>query len=204
MSKKVVIPGDLISEERKKIGSHVFVEDGKIYSDSLGLANTDSPIASVVPLHGKYMPQIQDVIVGIVTQETFGGYIIAINSFYSSFVSKEFIRERLQKGAIVSGKIMSVNEINEAEVGHVHVLFGGEIIRTSPVKVPRMIGKNASMLEVLKKGTGANLMIGRNGWIWAKGGDIKLVVAAIRKIEKEAHLSDLTNKMEAFLKENKK
>ena len=204
MKKKIVIPGELVSEERKKVGQHVFVENGKIFSDSLGLTYADSDFASVVPLHGKYLPQREDLIVGIVAQETFGGYLVDINSFYFSFVSKEFIRERLQKGSVISAKILSVNEINEAELGNVRVFYGGEIIGISPVKVPRVIGKNASMMEALKKGTASNILVGRNGRIWAKGGDIPLLLKAIKKIEEESHLSNLTKKIEHFLEEQKK
>ncbi|MDD5148400.1 MAG: exosome complex protein Rrp4 [Candidatus ainarchaeum sp.] len=204
MKKRIVIPGELVSEERKKVGPHVFVENGKIYSDSLGLIYNDSQDASVVALHGKYVPQRDDLIIGVVVQETFGGYIVDINSFYFSFVSKEFIRDRLQRGSIISAKIMSVNEINEAELGQVRFFFGGEIINISPVKVPRVIGKNASMMEALKLGTGANIMVGRNGRIWAKGGNTQLLAEAIKKIEAESHLSNLTNKIEAFLKEKNK
>jgi exosome complex component RRP4 len=201
MRKKIVVPGELVSEERKKVGSHVFVENGKIYSDVLGLVYSDSQDASVVALHGKYVPQREDLIIGIVVQETFGGYIVDINSFYYSFISKEFIRDRLQRGAIISAKILSVNEINEAELGQVRVFYGGEIINISSVKIPRVIGKNASMMEALKAGTGANIMVGRNGRIWAKGGNTQLLAEAIKKIETESHLSNLTSKIESFLKE---
>jgi exosome complex component RRP4 len=201
MRKKIVVPGELVSEERKKVGSHVFVENGKIYSDVLGLVYSDSQDASVVALHGKYAPQREDLIIGIVVQETFGGYIVDINSFYYSFISKEFIRDRLQRGAIISAKILSVNEINEAELGQVRVFYGGEIINISSVKIPRVIGKNASMMEALKVGTGANIMVGRNGRIWAKGGNTQLLAEAIKKIETESHLSNLTSKIESFLKE---
>ena len=204
MRKKVVIPGELVTADRKKIGQHVFVKDGKIYSDSLGLTYSEGETASVVPLHGKYIPKPDDLILGIVTQETFNGYLVDINSLYNSYISKEFLRERLQKGSVVSAKILNVNEVNEADLGNVRVFYGGEVINISPVKVPRMIVRNASMMEALKRGTGCNLLIGRNGRIWIKGGDTKLLFKAIQKIEDEAHLSNLTNKIEEFLKEHTK
>ncbi|MBU0636235.1 RNA-binding protein, partial [Candidatus Micrarchaeota archaeon] len=63
-------------------------------------------------------------------------------------------------------------------------------------------GKNSSMLEVLKSGTASNLMIGRNGLAWIKGGDTALLRKAIRKIEEESHLDHLTEGITLFLKEN--
>ena len=198
--RRVVVPGELITTERKRPGSHVFIEDGKIYSDVLGLTYTDSPVASVIPLHGKYMPQSNDLIVGIVVNETFRGYLVDINSFYFSFISKEYLREPLQRGSVISAKITEVNEINEAELDDVRVFYGGDLITVSPVKAPRIIGKNGSMLDVLKQGTGCSLLVGRNGRIWVKDGNSKLLIKAIRKIEDEAHMSNLTNRIEKFLK----
>ncbi len=203
MEKKLVIPGELVSEERKRLGGHVFIENGKIYSDTLGIVADEPQAISVIPLQGKYMPCRGDVVVGIVAQEKFAGFIIDINSFYFSFVSKKEIRESLKVGSIVSAKIFEVNEINEAELGDIRLFIGGEIVSVSAVKVPRVIGKNGSMLDVLKNGTNCNIVVGRNGRIWIKGGNIELFLKAIKKIEDEAHLSNLTNKMTAFMEENK-
>lgn len=201
--KKIVIPGDLITEERKRLGSHVFIENGKIYSDVVGITETSAPSASVIPLRGKYLPMQDDLVVGVVIGEKFSGYTVEINSFYNSFISKKEIREQLNPGSVISAKTASVNEVNEVELADVRIFYGGEVIKVSPVKVPRLIGKSGSMLNVLKEGTGCSLIVGRNGLVWIKGGDIALAVSAIRKIENEAHLSNLTNKIEAFLKEDK-
>jgi exosome complex component RRP4 len=94
--------------------------------------------------------------------------------------------------------------LNEVDLARPRIFFGGEIISVSPVKVPRIIGKNGSMLEVLKKGTGSNVMVGRNGRIWVKGGNIPLLVKAIEKIETEAHLNNLTNRVGEFLDAERK
>ncbi|MBN2067719.1 MAG: hypothetical protein JW744_04590 [Candidatus Diapherotrites archaeon] len=201
--KKIVVPGELVTEERKRIGSHVFVDEGKVYADSLGISYPDSSTASVVPLHGKYIPGRNDLIVGIISNETFNSYIVDINSIYHSFISKDSVRHELKRGSIISAIIQNVDEINEADLEDIRVFFGGEVIEVSPVKVPRIIGKNGSMLNVLKDNTGCNLIVGRNGWVWAKDGNLGLLVKAIRLIERESHLSDLTNKVEAFLKDEK-
>ena len=77
------------------------------------------------------------------------------------------------------------------------------MIEVSPAKVPRIIGKNGSMLKVLMDGSGSNLIVGRNGWVWAKGGNVQLFIEAVELIERESHLSNLTNRVAAFLKEKK-
>src|SRR3989344_1671750 len=123
MTKRLVIPGELVTEERKKLGSHVFVREGKIYSDSIGLVNDESDFASVVPLEGKYLPLVGDVIIGVITVERFSGYSVDINSFYPSFISKKELREILKPGSIVSAKIMKVNELNEVDLGSPRTFF---------------------------------------------------------------------------------
>ena len=202
MAKRIVIPGELVTEERKKLGSHVFVREGKIYSDSMGLVNDEADFASVVPLEGKYMPQMNDVIIGVITLERFAGYSVDINSFYPSFVSKKELREVLKPGSIISAKVLKVNELNEVDLGNTRMFFGGDIIQVTPVKIPRIIGKEGSMLNILKNGTGSNIIVGRNGRIWAKGGNIDLLAKAIEKIEDEAHMEHLTNRITEFLEKH--
>ncbi|MBN2126803.1 MAG: hypothetical protein JW703_00245 [Candidatus Diapherotrites archaeon] len=201
--KKIVVPGELVSVERKRLGSNVYVQEGKIYSECLGLVEDASSSASVVCLKGMYVPRDGDLIIGIVKSEKFAGYLIDVNSIYSSFISKKELNEMLKPGTVVSAKVMEVNEMKELVLGSPRVFFGGEVIDVSPVKVPRLIGRDASMLNVLKQGTGCNLIIGKNGRIWVKGGNIPLLLNAIQKIEDEAHLSNLTNKITAFLAEHK-
>ena len=199
MVKRLVIPGELVTEERKKLGSHVFVREGKIYSDSIGLVNDEGDFASVVPLEGKYTPQVGDVVIGLISGERFAVYGIDINSFYASFIMKKELREVLKPGRIVSAKVTRVNEMNEAELAMPRLFFGGEIIEISPVKVPRVIGREGSMLNILKAGTGSTIIVGRNGRIWAKGGNTDLLIKALKKISSEAHMDNLTNRVAEFL-----
>ncbi len=199
MSKRIVVPGELVTEERKKMGSHVFVREGRIYSECLGLVNDESDFASVVPLEGKYMPMINDVVIGIIVGEKFSVYEVDINSFYSAMIMKRELREVLKPGTIISAKIAKVNEMNEVELIQPRMFFGGDILEISAVKVPRVIGREGSMLNTLKDGTGANLIVGKNGRIWAKGGNVDLLKKAITKISREAHVDNLTSSITDFL-----
>lgn len=202
-NKRIVVPGELITKERKKIGQNVFVENGEVHSSVLGITYPDSAVAYVVSLKGNYLPQRDDLIIGIVSRETVRGYMVDINSIYSSYLSGDSVRDKIEKGSIISAKVADVNELNEAGLFDVRVFYGGEIISVSPPKVPRLIGKSGSMLSVLKEGTGCNVLVGRNGWVWAKGGDTQLLVQAIRLIEEESHKDNLTVKVEEFLKGKK-
>lgn len=201
-AKVVVIPGEIVSTERKKLGEHVFVEGGNIRSDSLGLLISNKDYVGVVPLEGKYDPKPGDIVVGVVVSENYAGYMVELNSFQTSFISKKEFRDPLKPGSIVSARVSGVDELNEIDISQPRVFYGGEVLVISPVKVPRIIGKNGSMLNTIKEGTNSNILVGRNGLIWIKGGNTKLTVDAIRKIEREAHKSNLTNKIAEYIKSN--
>lgn len=199
MSKEIVVPGELLTDESKQIGVHTFARDGKIFSDCLGIKNESDDRVSVVPLRGRYLPIENDVVIGVVKNEKFAGYDIEINSFYTSFVSNKDMREPLKVGSVISAKIVKVNEMNEADLGMVRPLSEGEVVSVTPVKVPRIIGKNASMLNAVKNGTGSNIMVGRNGLVWIHGGNAAVAAETILRIEEYSHAENLTHDIQCFL-----
>jgi exosome complex component RRP4 len=81
----------------------------------------------------------------------------------------------------------------------------GRVIEVTPSKVPRIIGKNGSMIGMLKNETGCNIFIAQNGRVWLTGKDknIDLAIRTIQKIETESHISGLTERIVKFLKEEK-
>ena len=199
--RKIVIPGEVVSTERKRLGSNVFIQNGKICSEVLGVMTEENDTASVVALKGVYVPKQNDIIVGIISSEKFAGYTVNINCFFDTFISKKEFREQVGNGTVVSAMVARVSELNEVDLEGVRTFFGGEVLKISPVKIPRVIGKNNSMLNVLKNYTKANIVVGRNGLIWVKGENTDLLVKALEIIEKEAHKEHLTERIEAFLKE---
>jgi exosome complex component RRP4 len=196
--KKIVIPGELLSEERKRLGGNVFVSEGKIYSKVLGIADDEDEKASVVPLQGKYVPQIEDTVIGVVSRVVFAGFVVNINSFNESFIPKSVFRGSLIVGDIISAKVSDVNEMREADLSFPKKLFDGEIIPIIPVRTPRLIGKNGSMLELLRNGTGADIIVGKNGRVWANGGNLALLKQVVSFVEENSYKSNLTNAVEAF------
>ena len=198
--KKVVIPGELISQERKRLGSNVYVANGKIYSKVLGISEDSDERASVVPLEGKYFPQQDDVVIGVVTRAIFAGYNININSFVESFIPKSVMREDLKVGDLISAKVEYVNELREADLGFPRRMFGGDVIEVTAVRTPRLIGKSGSMLELLKQGTGCDIIIGKNGRVWARNGNLALLKKIVLFINDNSYKSNLTNAVEEFFK----
>ncbi|HEX17365.1 MAG TPA: RNA-binding protein, partial [Thermoplasmatales archaeon] len=85
-----------------------------------------------------------------------------------------------------------------------HKINGGTLIETEPTKVPRIIGKNASMITALKRYTNCRIFVGRNGRIWVDGSPeaIQKIERAIRLIEREAHTYGLTERVIALLQKD--
>ncbi|MFH8110059.1 MAG: KH domain-containing protein, partial [Candidatus Aenigmatarchaeota archaeon] len=78
-------------------------------------------------------------------------------------------------------------------------LYGGTIIKVTPSKVPRIIGRRGSMVELIKEKTGCQIVVGQNGLIWIKGENKRLAIEAILRIESYAHKVGLTDKVKEFL-----
>jgi len=192
--KKVILPGDKVNTR----GSYTYKVGEQNYSSIYGILTKNEGREKLIPLSGKYIPSEGDLIVGVIKEAKFGGAVVDINSPYSAFLPT---RREYREGDVVFAKIFEVDEVKSTKLGDERQLYQGEIIEISPVRVPRVIGKKNSMLELLKQKTGCNLFIGRNGRIWIKGDNVILLKKAILKIEKEAHTTGLTNKITKFLDE---
>ena len=68
------------------------------------------------------------------------------------------------------------------------------------------MGKQGSMVMMVKDATKCSITVGQNGLIWILGEPMNelLAIQAIRKIEKESHLSGLTEKIKEFLEKSGK
>jgi exosome complex component RRP4 len=78
----------------------------------------------------------------------------------------------------------------------------GRVARISPAKIPRVIGKQGSMITMLKKETNTDIVPGQNGLILATGKNPeqeRIAVEALYMIEREAHSSGLTDRVRAFI-----
>ncbi len=217
MDRKVVVPGDLLSEDAKKSGEGTFVKDGRVYSLLYGLANYRDKI-NVIPLAGKYVPAPGDNIIGIVKDITFSNWIVDISSPYDGLLHisefpKRINADEMSKYIRVGGSIMTrVKDVdptmkveltlNDRKLGPIK---SGRIIEISHTRVPRLIGKGGSMISMLKKELNCNIFVGQNGRIWISGNaeDMDLAPKTILLIEKEAHTNGLTDRIVEFLKKEK-
>lgn len=216
--KEIVVPGEALAEGMDYLpGAGTYRLNDRIIAKKLGLVNISGRAIKLVPLAGRYLPKFGDKIIAKVTDITMNGWIVDINSAYSAFLSmrdasSRFIRkgEDLTKiydvGDYIRAKVIKVTSQNLIDLTMkepgLNKLRKGRIIHINPHKVPRVIGKEGSMVSLIKNKTNCSIVVGQNGvvWISSENLDNELVAEkAIKKIEQEAHLGGLTDRMEKFL-----
>jgi exosome complex component RRP4 len=85
-------------------------------------------------------------------------------------------------------------------------IMRGQLVEITTTKIPRVIGRKGSMVSMIKRETGCQITIGRNGLILISGNtpeDERLAVMALHKVEEESHTSGLTDRVTEMLRKKK-
>ncbi len=218
LPREIVVPGQVLTEEDMKPGIGAYRDDGKILAATLGIKNVGGGFASVIPLGGRYIPRVGDIVIGRITDVGPSNWLIDINSSYPAPMHVNEVPWHVEFGEtanfLQAGDAIIVRVIRVTEVKRIQVtmegpglrkLKGGQIVDISHSKVPRVIGTNGSMISLIKKYTGCRIVVGQNGRIWVDGepDDILLVLGTIKMIEEQAHVYGLTNKVKEYLQKAK-
>lgn len=216
-ARRVAIPGELLDDTgRLKAGPGTYFFGKNIFAARLGLVAERNGTIGVIALSGIYSPRAGDLVIGIVTEVGPSNWMTDINAPYPAPMHSsetpwkiEFgeTAEYLRPGDAILCKVLFVDESKKVQVTmkepNLRKLQGGQVIEVSPAKVARIIGKNGSMMQLIKKYTDAWTFVGQNGRIWVNGElpMIQVAIDAIRLIESESHRSGLTERVESFLKQ---
>lgn len=216
-SYELVIPGDLIDDSGKlKPGLNTYRRDGSLYAGRLGIKSRRGGTLDVVPLKGVYDAQTGDLVIGVVIQHGPSNWLIDINGPYPAPMHVNEVpwdvgfaetAQYLSHQEVILCKILFVDEAKKVQVTmkdrNLRKLEGGLLLTVEPARVPRIIGKNGSMINLIKRYADVWLFVGQNGRIWINGDDDGIAIAreAIAKIENEAHIPGLTDRMKAFLQD---
>ena len=218
--RRIVIPGEIIlsgndylpGEGTEKVGNDVV-------AFRYGLAEETNRLVKVIPLSGVYHPRRGNVVIGKINNITFNGWLMDIgspdNAFlsvaeYPKFVHKSELDMVMNIGDMAVAKI---KEVNRKAVDLTMRLKGlgrideGIIIQVNPNKVPRIIGKEGSMINLLKEETGCNITVGQNGFIWMKGDSIEkelFAKKAIIFVTEKSFVSGLTEEIKKWFEGEKK
>ncbi len=212
--REVVIPGDLLNGHGLKPGSGTFNEGGRIYAARVGIVAEREGFVSVLPLSGRYIPQSRDVVIGKITDLGPSHWLVDINSPYPAPLNAketpwmvEFgdTDRYLRVGDVLLAEVVSVDEamrvqlsMADRQFGH---LTGGQVLDISPAKVPRLIGREGSMVNLIREFTNVRMFVGQNGRIWIDGDPegVHHTAVAIRMIDERGPAPGLTDAVRAYL-----
>lgn len=195
---KIVVPGEMLWDEETRV-PNTYVEGGKTYTTVMGMMRDER----FVPLQVVYAPKPGDNLVGVVTDVRHSGFSVDINLPSNGFISSKFTRVSFRQGDMVYGRVKYADEVGNVDITDAKRLPAGKLVDVPASKVPRIIGKKSSMLNIIRDGTGCSVFVGNNGYIWVGGnGNIQLALKTIKLIVQKAHTSGLTDTVAEYLREN--
>jgi len=215
--KEIVVPGEKLAKGMSFLpGPGTYRDNDCVVAQKLGMVSVEGKVIKLISLSGKYLPKMKDKIIGKVIDVLMTGWRLDFNSPYSAVLTlKDATSDFIPRGADLTQyyalgdhivcQIVNVTSQKLVDVSMkgpgLRKLRGGRIVEVSPMKVPRIIGKDGSMVQMIKDATKCDIVVGQNGLIWLDGdpsGEV-IAVKAIKKIEEEAHLGGLTSRIATFL-----
>ena len=216
--KQIVVPGEVLAEGMDYLPSAgTYRNENDILSNQIGLASVSGRVIKVIPLTGKYKPKRNDIVIGEVVNILMSGWIVDIGGPYSAMLTlKDASSSYIERGAdlsqfytygdIIASEIVSVSKTKLIDLSMkgpgLKKLKGGRLIDVTSSKVPRIIGREGSMITMIKDSTNCRITVGQNGKVWISGNNVQdetKAVEAIMMVENESHSEGLTDKVKAFL-----
>jgi exosome complex component RRP4 len=220
--RQLVVPGDLIAEGDYIAGENTYKEKDKIYASRVGIVEYETKKVDVVALRSFYVPRMGDVVIGTIMEVGFNGWTVDINSPYPALLrasdvlsrpfrpQKDDLPQVLDAGDLVVAKVVSYDRTHDPQLTVAEPGLGkitrGQIVKVTPTKVPRIIGRKGSMISMIKQETGCNIILGVNGIVLITGKNLEdeqLAMMAILKIEAESHTTGLTDRITQMLRQEK-
>ena len=196
---RIILPGELLFSKPVKL-PFTRIENGKSYATVVTFLNDED---RAIPLEGKYTPKRGDRVVGIIVDNRYSFYLVDINTPWKAILPVKSDRERRFKiGDAIWTRIRDVDETNTVILEDARPLRDGLLINFDTVKIPRLIGKKSSMINLIMEKTNSNITVGSNGYIWIKGDDLTKVLGAIDMIDRTPHIPGLTDRITNYLEGN--
>ena len=216
--RKYVIPGDVVTTGPFRPEQNVVLDGNKIVSTTIGISEIYDDSVRVIPLTGKYIPKINDLVIGKVNSHTSLSWELDINSCYVGFLpaqdvfGRDFsahadeLATKLKTGDLVAARIANFDRtrdplvsISDRDLGKID---SGVLMEISPSKVPRLIGKKGSMIQMIEEATDAAITIGQNGWVVVSCESTEGLLKAkkaIQMVNEQVHVANLTDQVKEML-----
>ena len=212
-ARKLVLPGDLM-ETKSKPGKGIFRKDGRVHASVVGHSSDKSGYINVNGIKGRYNPKTGDKIIAICAETGPSIWRMDIGAAFNSTLHHSESGWKVPFGD--TARFLSIGDAVWAEIFMVDAagthqitlkkddcrkLYSGTIVKIDPTNVPRVIGKQGSMITTIREKTQTRIQIGQNGCIWIDGkdDDISLAQKAVEMINEEATSKGLTKKIEKLL-----
>jgi len=217
ITRKQVIPGDVIITGDYRPGMFVQRRGNEMVALRIGLAEIVRNDVKVIPLSGPYLPRTEDQVVGKVVNVTGYGWEADINSCFVGYLPGQFVfgrdfspsthdlTTRFTVGDLMLAKIEAFDRTRDPQLSIRGPGLGkiprGEIVKISPMKVPRLIGRKGYMINMIAELTACEIKVGQNGVVVLDGppDGVAKAVQAIQLIDEEAHMADLTTRVQQML-----
>ncbi|MFZ0253105.1 MAG: exosome complex RNA-binding protein Rrp4, partial [Nitrososphaeraceae archaeon] len=185
VKRKYVIPGDIVAEGNLRALVNVFRNGNSIVSTRIGITETNNEGAKVIPLSGIYFPRANDIVIGKILDHSSLSWSVDINSSFAAHLPAQDIFGRdfspahddmgrqLSTGDVIVARIAIFDRtrdpiltIQDKDMGKIPT---GELLKISPTRVPRLIGKRGSMIQTIEQASSTRITIGQNGIIVVSG-----------------------------------
>ena len=216
--RRYVIPGDVITTGPYRPEQNVILQGDKIMSTVIGISEIYDDSVKVITLTGIYVPKNNDLVIGKIVSHSSLSWAVDINSLYPGMLpasdvfgrnfqaSSDDMNSKLKKGDLIVARIGNFDRsrdplitLGDRELGKIE---SGELVRISPSKIPRLIGKQGTMIQIIETATNATITIGQNGWVVVScetPDGLSKAIKAIKMVEKQAHIANLTDRIKSML-----
>jgi len=216
--REIVVPGEIIVKGDEYLpGDGTKKKEGEIVALKYGLADKSENLVRVIPLSGPYNPRTGNVVIGKVVMLTENGWVIDIGTPKTAFLPLTEVPMYVNKGAL--DEVMDLGDMGVFKITGLGRLgaslsiksgfFGkideGMVFKINPHKVPRIIGKEGSMIKLIKERTDCKVTVGQNGVVLVKGESVDQELfarKAINFVAEKSFIEGLTDKVEQWFKDH--
>lgn len=170
--------------------------------------NIDIKVVSLVRdnkismLKSFYRPKIDDKVIGRVIEVNPSNIIVDIGYINYAVLPIKNINpniKNIKEGNYLLCKVVSILKGNVTLAAE-KKLSKGYIYYLNPFKIPRLIGKNKSMLNLLKEKLQIKIIVGKNGYVYLNGdldkvGKAMQAINIINENSQRKGLTDYINKI---------
>jgi exosome complex component RRP4 len=220
--RKVVVPGEPLEEDVEGDPRYLIFEEGAKRAAVIGVIDVRDSKKTFTPLEGAYIPKPGDLVIGIIIGVGVTNWMVDINSPYTAVLNIQDVLGRpynpvtddlnriLSVGDYILAKVAAFdrtrNPLLTIQGEGLGKITEGKVVEVKPTRVPRLIGKKGSMINMIMEETGCDIVVGANGRVHIKCPDPdkeSIVLLAIKVIEREPHRKGLTEYVRRLIRQEK-